>query len=133
MSKPREPWWGYVKNVIRRYPEYKKQLRVLKSQQITPGYSKTGGGGKTQRKTEVIAIRQLPPREQERFDAVEKALRKTRNMPDGELRCRLIELTYFRKTHNMQGAAMILHVSYGTVKIWHVQFIRLVADYLGLI
>lgn len=132
MSKPREPWWGYVKNVIRKYPQYKAELRQLRSQQITPGYSKTGGGGKTQRKTEAIAIRQLPPRDQERFDAVEKALRKTKRLPDGELRCRLIELTYFKKTHNMQGAAMILHVSYGTVKIWHVQFIRLVADYLGL-
>ena len=64
MSKPREPWWGYVKNVIRKYPEYKKQLRALKSQQITPGYSKTGGRGKTQRKTEAIALRELPPRDQ---------------------------------------------------------------------
>lgn len=132
MSKPREPWWGYVKNVIRRYPEYKKQLKVLKSQQITPGYSKTGGGGKTQRKTEAIAIRQLPPRDQERFDAVEKALRKTRRMPDGELHCRLIEMTYFKKTHNMQGAAHVLHVDYCTALRWNRSFVYLVADYLGL-
>ena len=37
MSKPREPWWGYAKNVIRKYPAYKKELRELRSQQITPG------------------------------------------------------------------------------------------------
>lgn len=132
MSKPREPWWGYVKNVIRRYPAYKAELRRIKSQQITPGYSKTGGRGRTQRKTEAVALRELPMRDQERYDAVEKALRKTRRMPDGDLHCRLIEMTYFRKTHNMQGAAHVLHVSYGTVKIWHVEFVRLVAEYLHL-
>lgn len=132
MSKPREPWWGYVKNVIRRYPDYQAELKRIKSQQITPGYSKTGGRGRTQRKTEAIALRELPPKDQERFDAVDKALRKTRRLRDGDLRCRLIELTYFRKTYNMQGAADALHVSYGTVKVWHVQFIRLVADNLNL-
>lgn len=132
MSKPREPWWGYVKNVIRKYPAYKAELHQLRSQKITPGYSKDGGRGKTQRKTEAIALRELPPREQERYEAVEKALRKTKHMPDGDLRCRLIELTYFKKTLNMQGAAMALHVSYSTVKRWHVDFVYLVAYYLML-
>jgi len=133
MSKPREPWWGYVKNVIRKYPTYKKELRELRSQKITPGYSKAGGRGTTQRKTEAIALRELPPREQERYEAVDKALRKTRHMPDGELRCRLIEMTYFQKRLNMQGASMVLHVSYSTVKRWHVDFVYTVANYLNLI
>ena len=132
MSKPREPWWGYVKNVIRKYPAYKKELRSLRSQKITPGYSKAGSRGSTQRKTETIALRELPPRDQERYEAVDRALRKTRHLPDGDLRCRMIELTYFQKRLNMQGAAMVLHVSYGTAKIWHVQFVRLVAEYLEL-
>ena len=133
MSKPREPWWGYVKNVIRKYPAYQQELKRLKNQKITPGYSKDGGRGKTQRKTEAIALRELPPRDQERYEAVDRALRKTRRLPDGKERCRLIELTYFQKRLNMQGAAMALHVSYGTVKIWHVQFVRLVAEYLNLL
>ena len=132
MSKPREPCWGYVKNVIRKYPSYQAELRQIKSQKITPGYSKTGGRGKTQRKTETIALRELPPRDQERYEAVERALRKTRHMQNGDLRCKLIEMTYFQKRLNMQGAAMALHVSYGTVKIWHVQFVCLVAEYLNL-
>lgn len=133
MSKPREPWWGYVKNVIRKYPQYKAELRQLRSQQITPGYSKTGGGGKTQRKTEAIAIRQLPPRDQERFDAVEKAIRKTKRMPDGELRCRFVDMYYFKQNKTMEGVAMVLHADCRTILRWNRAFVYLVADYLNLI
>ena len=132
MSKPREPWWGYVKNVIRKYPAYKAELHQLRSQKITPGYSKDGGRGKTQRKTEAIALRELPPREQERYEAVEKALARTKRMQNGDLRCRLIEMTYFKKTHNMQGAAMALHADYSTILRWNRAFVYLVADYLKL-
>lgn len=39
MSKPREPWWGYVKNVLRAYPDYKRELARLRSSvAITPRY-----------------------------------------------------------------------------------------------
>ena len=132
MSKPREPWWGYAKNVIWRYPAYKKEFRRIKSQQITPGYSKTGGRGKTQRKTEAIALRELPPRDQERYDAVEKALQRTRHLPNGELRCRFVDMVYFKRSHNMQGAAMALHADYATVLRWNRAFVWLVAENLGL-
>ena len=132
MSKPREPWWGYVKNVIRRYPQYKKELRELRSQQITPGYSKTGGRGKAQRKTEMVALRQLPLRDQERHDAVEKALLRTQHKGNGNLRRQLIEMVYFKKSHNMQGAALCLHVDYSTALRWNRDFVYLVADFLGL-
>ena len=132
MSKPREPWWGYVKNVIRRYPAYQQELKRLKSQKITPGYSKTGGRGRTQRKTEAIALRELPPRDQERYEAVEKALRKTKRLPDGELRCRFLDMVYFKQSKTMQGAAMVLHADYTTVLRWNRAFVYLVADNLGL-
>ena len=132
MSKPREPWWGYVKNVIRRYPSYQAELKRIRSCSVTTQYSKGGGRGGSSRKTELTALRSLPPRDQERHDAVAKALRKTNRLPDGKLRCRMIELTYFTDRLNMQGAAQALHISYGTAKIWHVQFVRLVAEYLGL-
>ena len=132
MSKPREPWWGYVKNVIRRYPQYRKELREIRSQQITPGYSKAGGRGKAQRKTEMVALRQLPPRDQERYDAVEKALQRTQRMTNGTLRRQLIEMVYFKKSHNMQGAALCLHVDYCTALRWNRAFVYLVAEFLGL-
>lgn len=132
MSKPREPWWGYVKNVIRRYPSYQAELKRIRSCSVTTQYSKGGGRGDSSRKTELTALRSLPPRDQERHDAVAKAMRKTNRLPDGKLRCRMIELTYFTGRLNMQGAALALHVSYVTVLRWHREFVYLVADYLGL-
>lgn len=132
MSKPREPWWGYVKNVIRRYPSYQAELKRIRSCSVTTQYSKGGGRGGSSRKTELTAMRSLPPRDQERHDAVDKAMRKTNRLPDGKLRCRMIELTYFTGRLNMQGAALALHVSYVQVLRWHREFVYLVADYLGL-
>ena len=133
MSKPRELWWGYVKNVIRRYPHYQEELKQIKSMPVTPRYNSNSVGNKqVNRKTESIALRELPPKDQQRYEAVDRALRKTKHMRDGTLRCRLIELTYFSGRCNMQGAALTLHVSYMTVRRWHVDFVRLVAENLGL-
>lgn len=132
MSKPREPWWGYVKNVIRKYPAYQQELKRLKNQKITPGYSKDGGRGKTQRKTEAIALRELPPRDQERYEAVDRALRKTKHMPDGDLRYRFVDMVYFKQNKNIQGAAMALHVDYRTILRWNRAFVYLVAEFLNL-
>ncbi len=133
MSRPREPWWGYVKNVIRRYPAYEAELKRLKATSVTTRYSKGRGAGGSSRKTELTALRSLPEKDQLRHDAVARALQKTKRMQNGELRCRMIDLTYFSGRCNMQGAALTLHVSYMTVRRWHVDFVRLVAEYLDLI
>lgn len=95
MSKPRELWWGYVKNVLRAYPDYRR------------------GGAKLR-------------------SAVERAMKETRNLPNGEWRCAIIEKVYFRESHTLVGAARCCHVSYGAAKEWHGEFVRLVAKHLGL-
>lgn len=132
MSRPREPWWGYVKNVIRKYPVYQAELRRIKESRITPTYSRGGGVGRSRRKTELTALRSLPPRDQERYEAVEKALQKTKKMPDGDLRMRFIEWTYFSRKYTVQGAAMALHVSYSTAIRWNRDFAYMVAYNLHL-
>ena len=133
MSRAREIWWDYVKKVIRWYPKYQKKLRCLKESKITPTYSKGGGVGKSCRKTELIALRSLDPCDQERYDAVEKALQKTKHMPDGDLRLKLNEGTYFsRNPITMEGAAVRLYVSYSTALRWNKDFIYMVAHYLRL-
>ena len=132
MSRPREPWWGYVRNVIRRYPAYEAELKELQKTSVTARLSKSRGAGGASRKTEQAALRTLPEREQRWHDAVAKALRKTKRLPDGNLRCRLIELTYFDGRYNFQGAAMKLHVSYRTILRWHRDFVYLVAGFLDL-
>ena len=134
MSKPRELWWGYVKNVVRAYTELSQELEELRRTKVTPNYNATGGGssgpGKT---TENAALRELEPKKQHRYDAVATALRKTKRLRDGGSRCRLIDLVYFRKSHTLQGAADSCHVSYGTAKIWNQNFLRLVASELNLL
>lgn len=133
VSKPKEPWWGYVKNVIRRYPYYQKELKRLKESRITPSYSKGGGVGRSCRKTEITALRSLQPRDQERYEAVEKALQKTRRMPDADLRLKFIEWTYFARNRiTLEHAAMRLYVSYPTILRWNKDFCYMVAKYLHL-
>ena len=128
MSKPREQWWGYVKAVVRAYPGYKAELDRIKASSITPNYNATGGGSTTSRKTETIALRELPEKDQKKYEAVQEALQQTRRRSNGQWRCRMIELAYFRQSHTLQGAALECHVDYNTAKKWHRAFIYLVAD-----
>ena len=39
MSKPRYRWWGYIRNVIRAYPELKKEYDALHQQSVTANLS----------------------------------------------------------------------------------------------
>lgn len=134
MSKPRDPWWPYIKNVLRAYPVMKRELDAKKAAVIIAKYDRSGGGaGEPGRTTEGIALRELDPARQREFDAVQKAIRKTGYLPDGRHRNDIIRLVYFRKTHNLYGAAEQVHVSIATVKRWHGDFIRLVAKYLDLL
>ncbi len=83
--------------------------------------------------TEEAALRELPPKEQLRYEAVERALKKTRRLRDGGWRVRLIELVYFKRSHTLSGAAEQCRASHSTAVRWHGDFIRAVADELGLI
>lgn len=132
MGRSRELWWIYVKKVIRQYPAYQKEIRRIKESKITPTYSKGGGVGKSCRKTELIALRSLPECDQERYEAVEKALQRTGKMPDGDLRLKFIQLTYFTREVNIEGAAMRLYVSRSTALRWNMDFMYMVARYLKL-
>lgn len=60
MSRPRYDWWGYVKGMIRRYPALCRQYWDLHSQSVTALYGPQGGAGDDARKTERLAIRELP-------------------------------------------------------------------------
>lgn len=133
MSKPREPWWGYVKNVLRAYPDYRRELARLRSSvAITPRYNANGGGSGISTPTEDLAMQELPRKEQLRLEAVERALAETRRLPNGKWRCAIIERVYFRKSHTLEGAADYCHVPYGTAKRWHREFLHLLAEHLNL-
>ena len=98
----RYDWWSYVKAMIRRYPQM-----VRKGDTI----------GNAER------------RERE---AVERALQSIALLPDGESRSELVRLVFWRQSHTIEGAAMVLHCSESTALRWHRDFIYRVAREFGL-
>ena len=134
MSKPRDNWRPYVINVLKDYLAYRRIDRDAHSQRVTAQYNKGGRGGSgVSRSAEAAALRSgLTKQQQREYEAVERALKRTRSGPDGKERVRAVELVYFRRSHTIEGAAQQLHVSYMTAWKWTDSFIRLVAMYLDL-
>lgn len=113
-----------MKNIIRAYPDYCRELESIREQKITANYSATAHGSSVSKPVETLALRELPKVEQKRYKAVVGAIRKTKRLKDGEERLRLIEMVFWKKSHTLQGAAMACNVSYGTAKRWHNEFIK---------
>lgn len=132
MSKPRARWWGYVRAVIRAWPDLKRKTEELRAPSITPHYGHSGGSGGTSDPTAQTALRQLPRQEQREYEAVEAAIRETGRMSDGETRLTIIELVFWRQSHTLEGAAQRTHVSYRTARRKQNDFVRLVAEKMGL-
>ena len=133
MSKPRYKWWGYIRNVVRSYPDLKREYEELHQQSVTANMSGMPGGGSVSRGTENVAIRQLPATKQREYDAVAKAIEATRRMHGGDLRVRIIDLVYWKRTHTVEGAAMRVGYGVDRGKQIHGEFIRLVARNFGLL
>ena len=132
MSKPRYRWWGYVRNVIRAYPDLKKEYEYLHEQSVTANLFGMPGTGGVSRGTENIAVRELPKTKQREYDAVTKAIEITGRLPNGKQVLRIIELVYWKRTHTVEGAAMKSGYSVDRGKQLHGDFIRLVAKHYGL-
>ena len=99
----RKAWWGYVKSFIRKY----KFMKDLTPEDMTET-------------------------EQKELDAVKAAMESTLLLNEGELRMKLVEIIFWKRTHTLEGAAMILHISERTARRWHTDFIRTVAKEFGL-
>lgn len=133
MSKPRYPWWGYVKWVIRDYPCKCRELKQMRLQSISPKLTGMPGGGDPQRGPENIALRSFTGQKANEHSAVEQAITTTKQYDNGRERLSLISRVFWEQTHTLQGAAMAGYVSYETAVNWHGEFIRLVATYMGLL
>lgn len=119
MSKPRYRWWGYVKNVIRAYPELKQQ------------YEDTGqasGGAHTP-----DAIRALSRQDQREYEAVSAAVWVTERYPNGKQRMDIIRMVYWKQSHTLDGAGEAAGYKEAQVRRINGAFIMLVAEYLGLL
>ena len=134
MSKPRFKWWGYVKAVVRAYPRHLQELREKSDPHITPACGsaipKTSG---TRRATECAALCTLRRDDQKELEAVEMAIKRTTAIyKNAAERLRLIDMVFWKQTHNLTGAALALYVSYETAQRWHKEFIQTVAVFLEI-
>ena len=133
MSRPRYGWWGYIKNVIRAYPELKREYNALHEQSVTANVSGLPGGGGSGRGVESIALRELPGPKQRDFDAVRNAIAVTERMKTGKERLKMIDIVFWKGSHTLSGAAMALNISYETAVEYHRDFVKVTAFFKELI
>lgn len=133
MSNPRYDWWPYVKGMIRRYPDLKRQYDALHETGTTAPLTGMPRGNSVSNPTADAALRELPPIHQKEYEAVRKAVEATRQRKDGTDRLKVIQLVLWDKSHTLVGAAMKVPCSERTAQEWHREFIRLVAQNFGLL
>lgn len=132
MSRPRYAWWGYVKDMIRRYPSLKTEYTELHTSSVTPGYSGMSGGGGPSRAVEDVVIRELPYTKQREYEAVRRAVAATERMASSRDRLKVIDLVFWKRSHTLDGAALQIPCSYRTARRYHSEFIKMVASFYGL-
>lgn len=133
MSRPRYDWWPYVKGMIRRYPALKAELADIRSQSITPNYSGLPGAAGASRAAELVALRELPTTRQREYAAVNRAIAATERMTASRDRLRIIDLVFWKRSHTLEGAALMIPCSYMTARRYHSEFIMTVASMYGLL
>lgn len=132
MSRPRYRWWGYVKNVIRAYPELKRLMAEQPQTSLTAQYGPTIPSGRIGRPVEGVAVKMLSGRDTAEYEAVKAAIRDTAKLPNGEIRLKVIDLVYWKRSHTLGGAGHAAGYSYRQTKRIQEQFAYLVAENLGL-
>lgn len=133
VSRQRYRWWGYVRNVIRAYPELEREYKALKVPQLTAKYNAMPGCGGKSDPTYQAAIRQLPIQEQREYESVNAAVWVTRQYPNGTQRLEIIRLVYWKRSHTVDGAGEMVGYKERQAREIHGEFIKLVASYLGLL
>lgn len=133
MSRPRYDWWGYVKGMIRRYPALRTEFADLHTQAVTPNYSGVWGSSGAGRAVEEVALRELPTTAQREFEAVRRAIQATERMASSRDRLKIIDLVFWKQTHTLEGAALMIPCSYRTARRYHSEFVVTVAKAYGLL
>lgn len=126
MSKRSNSWRRIARQAAYDYPGLRAQLRDLQSMSVTPSLSGMPIGGGERRSTEDAALRQLPPEDQCRLDAVAQAVEISEHLTSGLARRKLIDLVYFRRSHTVEGAAMQIPCDVRTAKTWNSDFLLLI-------
>ena len=134
MGKSRYRWWGYVKRVVRDYPEMKERHDEARRPSIASRISAAPSGGGMSNPTYIVATGGMEPQDEREYEAVRRALDTTERYSNGCHRVQLISDTYWNKEcGELRYAALRVPCAEITAKRWHGDFIRLVASYLGLL
>ena len=121
MGRAREPYWHYVKSIIKEYPVLEKELATPLSPRLCA--------------TQDCVIHDLPPKQQRKYDAVSNAILKTRltHPKTAADRLKVIDMVYWKQSHTVAGAAMKVPCHRNIAGKWQGDFIRLVAEELDLV
>ena len=125
----KENWRERTKRIIEAYPALLREKAEVQAARITPAYNSMPGSNEASRTTEGTALQTLPPESQRMLDAVERAIATTGRYRNSHHRLRVVDLVYWKRTHDLQGAAIMCHYSYDTVQEWNADFIELVDAY----
>lgn len=90
-----------------------RQLQLFKNeyiQQITPNYGGIGGGSSVSTPTENSVVRMCSSAYVRHTEVKVEAIERVIKTLDAST-LRLIELVYWRKTHNVEGAGMVVGLS----------------------
>jgi DNA-directed RNA polymerase specialized sigma subunit len=107
-------------------------LRQLQSQKLTANYEAMPRGSEAGRTTETLGLCSLGHGVDEDVEAVRKTVEDMRRLPDGKARLQMVDLCYWKQSHNYHGVADVLHVSESTVRRWNREFVYTVAKNRGL-
>ena len=134
LSTCRYIWWSYAKAVTREYPMLLQEYADLKDTMPSPNLTGMhGGSGRVKRPTEDAALRQLPRVKMREMLAVYHAIQETKETLHGDKKLEVINLVYWKKSHNLVGASMKVEVAEVTAKRWNGEFLRRVGQHMGLL
>lgn len=132
MSKYRYWWRPNVERLLKTYPALKAMQAAAKNPTITARYGGQPGGGGISRGTENLALKTpLTVREQEAVEAVDKAIEEIRRQRDGETVLKIVTMVDFKRSHTIEGAAMVLYMHRVTASDKRTRFIDMVGKNLG--
>lgn len=131
MSSPRYDWWSYVKAVIRKYPKLQADLRELQSTSVVAGYTAMPRSGGVSDPVASAAMKMLPRDEQREYEAVTRAIERTRLKPNGAIILKMMRLYYWDQTHTLDGAGYAVGYQSRQTRALHGDFVRMVAKNLG--
>lgn len=123
-----------VEEIIRAYPALHAASWELRNTYCTTRLTKAPVSGKGGRKdpTASAALRELPPDEKRKYQAIQQAIRRTHYRKNKLARLALVDLVYWKRTHTLAEAAAALSCSLQEAESFRDEFIQMVKEALGI-